>query len=97
MSLELNSQPPAAPSISSCLNYKCPDKEAKRELNQKFCQKRGLGNLIDVIPCEEECLELQEGWAVCVKAQEFHLDYIVAYPGERCDGSDSVCKFGPKK
>jgi hypothetical protein len=33
MSLELNSQPPAAPAISSCLNYKCPDKEAKRELN----------------------------------------------------------------
>lgn len=80
---------------TQCLEYKCL--EGKENRNLRFCQKKGNANDIEVSPCDGECLELQPEWAICVEKREFELDFIVAYPGERCDGSDDVCKFGPQK
>jgi hypothetical protein len=53
---------------SQCLEYKCLEGEESQ--NIKFCQKKGNGNEIESAPCSGECLQLQVGWAICVKKRE---------------------------
>ena len=82
---------------SDCFKYICPA-EGQEITNTNYCMRKTDNEFeIEVHQCKEECQELSPGWALCLNKREETQDFQVSYPGERCDGSDSICRFGPRK